>query len=110
VRVHHVSAEQVVTLVSPFVSPGGDVIAVPRSNIVVISDIADNASRLRELVGRFDSDTFENMTGKVYKIEHGVVEDVAQELQTILETYHVAERRATARRTRARVRPSRRRS
>jgi general secretion pathway protein D len=96
VKVSHVNVEQIVNLISPFVSPGGDVIAYPRNNLVIISDLADNAERLRELVERFDSDTFENMTGKVYKIEHGLVEDVALELQTILETYHVAETGARA--------------
>jgi len=63
---------------------------VPRNNLIVISDLKDNAERLRELVGRFDSDTFENMTGKVYKVEHGLVEDVATELQSILERHGVA--------------------
>ena len=91
VKVSHVGAEQIVALVNPFVSPGGDVIAYPRNNLVIISDLASNAERLRELVHRFDSDTFENMTGRVYKIEHGVVEDLATELQTILESYQVAE-------------------
>ena len=38
VKVSHVNVEQIVNLVNPFVSPGGDVIAVPRNNLIVISD------------------------------------------------------------------------
>ncbi len=91
VRVHHIDAEQIVNLLNPFVSPGGDVTAVPRSNLVVISDIASNAARLRDLVDTFDTDTFADMHGKVYRIENASVEDIAQELTTILESYQVTE-------------------
>ncbi len=96
VRVHHVDAEQIVNLLNPFVSPGGDVTAVPRSNLVIISDIASNAARLRDLVDTFDTDTFADMHGKVYRIENASVEDIAQELTTILESYQVTETGARA--------------
>ncbi len=96
VRVRHVDAEQIVNLLNPFVSPGGDVTAVGRSNLVVISDVASNAARLRELVDTFDTDTFADMTGKVYPIHYASVEDIAQELTTILEGYQVTESGARA--------------
>ncbi|RMD84749.1 MAG: type II secretion system protein GspD [Candidatus Dadabacteria bacterium] len=96
VRVQHVDAEKIVELLNPFVSPGGDVTAIARSNLVVISDLQSNAARLRELVETFDADTFAEMEGKVYHVEHASVEDVAQELTTILESYQVTETGARA--------------
>ncbi len=91
VKVTHVAADKILELLNPFVSPGGDVVAYPRNNLVVITDLASNAQRLRELVRTFDNDTFSDMTGRVYKIEHAGVEDIAAEIQTILEGYQAAE-------------------
>jgi general secretion pathway protein D len=91
VKVTHVSAERIVEMLSPFVSPGGDVVAYPRNNLVVITDLASNAKRLRELVQTFDNDSFRDLSGKVYKINHASLEEIAEELVGILEAYHVVE-------------------
>jgi general secretion pathway protein D len=91
VKVTHVSAEQIVTMLNPFVSPGGDVVAYPRNNLIIITDLASNAARLRDLVHTFDNDSFRDMTGKVYRIEHASLEEISQELWSILEGYQVAD-------------------
>ncbi len=91
VAVQHVSADVMATTLTPFVAPGGDVIAYPRSNLLVITDTATNARRLRDLVRTFDTDTFDDMHSRVYKVEHAVLEDLAQELQAVLEAYHVVD-------------------
>lgn len=91
VKVTHVSAERIVEMLSPFVSPGGDVVAYPRNNLVVITDLSSNAKRLRELVQTFDNDSFRDLSGKVYKINHASLEEIAEELVGILEAYHVVE-------------------
>jgi general secretion pathway protein D len=46
---------------------------------------------LRDLVRTFDNDAFSDMTGRVYEIEHASVEDIAEELQAVLEGYSAAE-------------------
>jgi general secretion pathway protein D len=91
VKVEHVSAERIVELLNPFVSPGGDVVAYARNNLVIISDLASNAKRMRELVQTFDNDTFEDMQGKVYRINHAAVEEIAEELLTVLESYQIVD-------------------
>ena len=91
VKVVHVSADKIVELLNPFVSPGGDAVAYARNNLVVITDLSSNAERLRDLIRTFDNDAFSDMNGRVYQIEHTSVEDLAAELQTILEGYQVAE-------------------
>lgn len=91
VSVHHVGAEQMAQTLAPFVSPGGDVIAYPRSNLIVITDIADNAARLTDLVMTFDTDSFAEMHARVYPIQHAILEDMVAELQSILEAYQVIE-------------------
>ncbi len=91
VKVKHVNADQMANTLAPFVSPGGDVIAYARSNLLLITDISSNARRLVKLVRTFDTDTFAEMNSKVYTIEHAILEDVAQEIQSILEAYQVTE-------------------
>ncbi|MFP6627393.1 MAG: type II secretion system secretin GspD [Deltaproteobacteria bacterium] len=91
VTVEHVSAEEVVTLLDPFVSPGGDVVAYPRSNLIIITETRANARRLGQLVKTFDNDTFADLNAKIYRIEHASLEDISRELWTILESYQIIE-------------------
>ena len=96
VKVRHVSADQMAQTVTPFVSPGADVISFPRSNLVIVTDVARNANRLAELIRTFDTNTFAEMNAKIFKIEHAVLDDLAAELTSILEAYHTAETGAPA--------------
>jgi general secretion pathway protein D len=91
VKVKHVLADQMAQTVTPFVSPGGDVIAFPRSNLVIVTDIAKNANRLAELIATFDTNTFAEMNAKIFKVEYAVLEDLAAELTSILEAYGSAD-------------------
>jgi len=97
VKVEHLAAEEMAKVLQPFVSPGGDVIAYPRANLVIISDLAMNVQRLKELVRTFDVDTFRNLHAEVYRIEHANVEDLGDELKGILEPYGVTPKSATER-------------
>ena len=89
VRVKHVAAEEMAKILQPFISPGGDVLAYPRANLVVISDLALNVRRLKQMVGVFDTDTFRDLHARVYRIEHADAEDLGEELASVLEPYGV---------------------
>ena len=89
VKVEYVSAEEMAKILQPFVSPGGDVLAYPRGNLVVISDLASSVRRLREMVSIFDTDTFRDPHAQVYRIEHANADDLGQELSSILEPYGI---------------------
>lgn len=96
-KVEHLAAEEMAKVLQPFVSPGGDVIAYPRANLVIISDIASNVTRLKELTQTFDVDTFRNLHAEVYRIEHANVESLGEELKGVLEPYGVTPKSATER-------------
>ena len=89
VKVKHVAAEEMAKILQPFISPGGDVLAYPRANLVVISDLALNVRRLKQMVGVFDTDTFRDLHARVYRIEHADAEDLGEELASVLEPYGV---------------------
>jgi general secretion pathway protein D len=87
VPVSHVTAEEMVNVLQPFVTPGGDVLAYPRANLLVITDIDSNVARLRDLLRTFDTDLFRGMRARVYKIKHGDIDLVSEELAVLLGSY-----------------------
>lgn len=97
VKVEHIAAEEMAKVLQPFVSPGGDVIAYPRANLVIISDLASSVERLKELVQAFDTDTFRELRAQVYHIENANVEDLGDELKGVLEPYGVTPKSAEER-------------
>jgi general secretion pathway protein D len=89
VRVEHVAAQEMVNVLQPFVTPGGDVIPYARANLLIVTDLESNVGRLKDLVNTFDRDAFRDLRAKVYKIEHANIEEVGQELLSIMDTYGV---------------------
>lgn len=97
VKIEYVSAEEIAKVLQPFISPGGDVIAYPRGNVVILTDLADSVSRLKELAKAFDTDTFRELRSQVYHIENANVEDLGEELKGVLEPYGVTPKNAEER-------------
>src|SRR5438093_4125231 len=89
VPVQHVSADEMVNILQPFVTPGGDVLSYPRANLLVITDLQSNIDRLRELVTTFDSDVFHNLKTRVFKVVHGDPDELANEILGLLAPYGV---------------------
>jgi general secretion pathway protein D len=89
VRVEHVAVQEMVNVVQPFITPGGDVIPYPRANLLIITDLESNVGRLKDLVATFDRDAFRDLRARVYKIEHANIEELGQELIAIMDTYGV---------------------
>jgi general secretion pathway protein D len=97
VKIEHVSAEEIAKVLQPFISPGGDVIAYPRGNVVILTDLAESVARLKELATAFDTDTFRELRSQVYHIENANVEDLGDELKGVLEPYGVTPKNAEER-------------
>lgn len=89
VPVKNVAAQEMVNLLEPFITPGGDVYAYPRANVLIITDIATNVDRLREMVDLLDRDSFKLLKAKIFKITHANIEDLGAELLSVLDTYGI---------------------
>ena len=90
VPVQHVSADEMVNILQPFVTPGGDVMSYPRANLVVVTDLQSNVDRLRGLITTFDSDIFRNLRTRVFKVKYGDPEELADEILGLLAPYGVS--------------------
>ena len=97
VKVEYLAAGEMAEIIQPFVSPGGDVVAYPRGNLIILTDLASNVERLRELIAAFDTDTFRELHAQVYRIEHAGVEDIGEELASVLQPYGVTAQSAEER-------------
>ncbi len=89
IKVEHIAATAMTEILQPFVSPGGDVVAYPRGNLVILVDLVSNVERLRDLIAAFDTDMFRTLHTQIYRIEHANVEDLGKELASILQPYGV---------------------
>src|SRR5437867_4735972 len=89
IRVQHVSADEMVNILQPFVTPGGDVLSYPRANLLVVTDLQSNVDRLRDLAATFDSDVFHNLRTRVFKVQHEDPEELANEILGLLAPYGV---------------------
>jgi general secretion pathway protein D len=89
VPVRNVAAQEMVNLLEPFITPGGDVYAYPRANVLIIADIATNVDRLREMVDLLDRDSFKELKARIFKIRHANIEDLGAELLAVLDTYGI---------------------
>lgn len=89
VRVRNLAAEEMANLLQPFITPGGDVIPYQRANFLIITDIATNVDRLREMIQLLDRDSFKDLKAKIYKVENANIEDLGQELLAVLDTYGI---------------------
>src|SRR5437762_10063768 len=54
--VRHVSSDEMVNILQPFVTAGGDVLSYSRSHLVVVTDMKSYGARLRAVVVAFGSD------------------------------------------------------
>lgn len=97
IKVEHIAATEMAEILRPFISPGGDVVAYPRGNLVILTDLASNVERLRDLIAAFDTDTFRALHTQIYRIEHANVEDLGKELASILLPYGVTPENAEER-------------
>ncbi len=90
VRVNNIAAEEMANLLQPFITPGGDVIPYQRANFLIITDIATNVDRLREMIQLLDRDSFKDLKAKIYKIENAGIEELGTELMAVLDTYGIS--------------------
>jgi general secretion pathway protein D len=95
--VENIAAPEMATLLQPFITPGGDVIPYPRANMLILTDIASNVDRLREMIQLLDRDAFRDLKARIFKIRNTNLEELGQELLMILDTYGITGQAASER-------------
>ena len=82
-RLQHESANALVPVLRPLISPNNTINVTPGSNAVVITDYADNLQRLGRIIAALD---VANATGiDVIRLKHGIATDMATMVQRLLD-------------------------
>lgn len=97
VPLKHVGSGELVKLLEPFLSPGAGAIEVPSQNMLIINDLAANLERIADLVATVDQSALKGVDLEIWRLQNAPVEQVAAELQSVLESYGYGKKDATVR-------------
>jgi general secretion pathway protein D len=82
-RLNHESANNLVPVLRPLISPNNTINVTPGTNALVITDYADNLQRLGRIVAALD---VANATGvDVIRLQYGIANDLAPMVQRLLD-------------------------
>jgi len=81
VQVHQVSAAQLVPILRPLVPQQGHLAAYPATNVLIISDRADNVDRLASIIHTIDQSS--DNTIEVVPLKHAAAEQVVHILNSL---------------------------
>jgi general secretion pathway protein D len=84
VKVEHMAAAEMVSAIQPFVSPGGDIVTYAPGNLLIITDLASNVQRLKDVIAAFDANAVRESLTRVYRIQHANVEKLGEEIKQVL--------------------------
>jgi general secretion pathway protein D len=84
VTLSNLSAAQLVPVLRPMMSNAAQLAAAPNSNSLIMVDRSDNVDRLVEIVEAIDGVSAQNIS--VLDLQYAAAEDVAQRLQTLVQS------------------------
>ncbi len=81
VPLRYIPSAEVVKVLKPFISPGGDIQEYSKGNILIIVDTSANVQKLLSFIDVLDVDTFEQTQVRFFKAKNADVVDLAKELE-----------------------------
>ena len=82
-RLNHESANNLVAVLRPLISPNNTINVTPGSNALVITDYADNLRRIGRIIAALDTATASDV--EVIPLQHALANDLAPLVQKLLE-------------------------
>lgn len=80
-QLRHIDASSAAEIIRPLVGEGGQVLANPQGNTVVVADFRDNLARVRNLIRDIDVDT---ATYEVVSLSNSSAREIAEVLNAVL--------------------------
>jgi len=81
IEVEHVAAAQLVPILRPLVPPQGHLAAYPQSNVLIVSDRANNIDRILKIIKRIDQPTSGEI--EIIRLEYAAASDLVRVLTTL---------------------------
>ena len=87
VKLNYISATEMTTILKPFISPDGTIVAHADSNTILLVDKGLVILKALTIIETFDVDMFEQTAHRFYPVKHVSVEEVSGSLLEILKAY-----------------------
>jgi general secretion pathway protein D len=87
VPVRFFSVAEMKKLLTPFATPGGEILDHPRGNFFIIVDLPSNIQRLMEIRDLIDVNVFSGTRMEVYQPKVASAEELAAEMTKIMQAY-----------------------
>jgi len=87
VPLQSVSAQEMIKVLTPFISSEGMLVSEDNANILVVVDRTDNLSKVLRLVEVFDANVFERMSHQFFSLKYGDVESLVDILDKMMSAY-----------------------
>jgi general secretion pathway protein D len=81
------SVAEMKKLLTPFVTPGGEILDYPRGNFLIIVDLPSNIRRLVDIKDLIDVNTFAGTHMELYQPKVASAEDLATEMAKVMQAY-----------------------
>lgn len=88
----NIDPEQMIKILTPFISADGTILSHPESKTLVLVDKGANILKALKLVEAFDIDLFSGVSHQFYKIEFNSAEDIVKPLNEVLKAYFEGEK------------------
>src|SRR3989338_8336895 len=87
IPVRFFSVAEMKKLLTPFVTPGGEILDYPRGNFLMIMDLPSNIQRLTEIRDLIDVNVFAGTRMEIYQPKVASAEELAAEMTKIMQAY-----------------------
>ena len=87
VPVRFFSAAEMKKLLTPFLTPGGELIDHPRGNFLIVIDLPSNIQRLVEIADMIDVQVFAGTRMEIYQPKVASAEELATEMTKVMQYY-----------------------
>jgi len=87
VPVRFFSVAEMKKLLTPFVSPGGEILDYPRGNFLIIVDLPSNIQKLLEIRDLIDVQVFAGTRMEIYQPKVASAEELAAEMTKLMQAY-----------------------
>jgi general secretion pathway protein D len=83
IALHHIPSAEMVTLITPFVSNGANMINYASANILILTDYRQNVEQALKLIRLLDTEYFDLTTVDLVPIRYNQAVDIAEDLAQI---------------------------
>jgi len=88
----YATANELATLVKPFLGEGATIQAYEPANLIILEDNSRSMKRTMSLISMFDSDTFAGQRVQLFEVSNSRPTDMVKELDSVFKAYALSEK------------------